>query len=336
MKLLKTLGTVLTIAALSTSPGYAANECKAKYGYGQNKTSTVHMNAGQTKTVNKNNVAWVQNKKAREIKIKVTKMVPKFPFGFKASGTKWVALSNNGNIDPPTAPHAPYPSGVKLYKISCKPNSSSSGGTSPTQSGRIIVGSEGAITTLPSIPKIRPLQPAEIAIAKSVYGNSINLNMVKVTNTIGFGSRAWTTNTPPFYTVNVGVAAFENFTGTWAGLLVHELGHVWQGQHGIPFMSNSAVHQTLSVIQNGGSPGGAYKYVSGKQWNTYNSEQQASIITDWFRKGKLQSDKRYPYIRDNVRPGLPNATTHFPKFNTRQHRQSKKSSTQQKRSRSRR
>ncbi len=338
MNHVKALGSVLSIIALCTSPVYAANECQAKYGYGQNKTTTVHINAGQTKSINKSQVSWVQNKKAREIKIKVTKMVPKLPFGFHASGQKWVPLSLYGNIDPPTAPLAPYPSGVTLYKIHCKANSPSSGGTtsggnSSGQSGSITI---GGMTTLPAIPQIRPLQPAEIAIAKSVYGNSINLNMVKVTNTVGFGSRAWTTNTPPFYTVNVGVAAFENFTGTWAGLLIHELGHVWQGQHGIPFMSNSAMHQTLSVIQNGGSPGGAYHYVSGKQWNTYNSEQQASIIAAWFRNGKLKSDILYPYIRDNVRPGLPNATTHFPKFRKRHQSQSKKSTTQRKRSRSRR
>jgi len=333
MKLVKIVWSALIIATLCTSPVYAANECRAKYGYGQNSTTTVNINAGQTKTINKNNVTWVQNKKSREIKVKVTKMVPKVPFGFKASGTKWVTLSSSGNIDPPLAPLMPYPSGVKLYKITCKANSSSGGGTTGGSSGSINL---GQIATIPLNPQIRALQPQELAIAKSVYGRSINFSMVKVTNTVGLQNRPWTTNTPPIYTINVGVTAFNGLTGGWAGLLIHELGHVWQGQHGIPFMSNSAVHQTLAAIQSGGNTGGAYQYVPGKQWSKYNSEQQASIIAKWYRNGQSKTDQLYPYIRDNVRPGLPHAITHFSAFKKQQKSSTKKSSTRQKRSRPRR
>ena len=204
MKRIPILCSALTIAAMCTTPVYAANECRAKYGYGQNNTRTVNINAGQTKTINKNNVTWVQNKKSREIKVRVTKMVPKLPFGFKASGTKWVTLSNAGNIDPPLAPLTPYPSGVKLYKIKCKANSSS-GGTTGGSSGSINLGN---LATIPLNPQIRSLQPQELAIAKAVYGKSINFSLVKVTNTVGLQKRPWTTNTPPIYTMNVGISGF--------------------------------------------------------------------------------------------------------------------------------
>ena len=168
------------------------------------------------------------------------------------------------------------------------------------------------VTTLPTNPSIRGLSNSEVSLAKSVYKSSLNYNMVKVTNTVGLGSRPWTTNTPPLYTINVGVEAYKNLaTGHWKSLLIHELGHVWQGQHFVPFMSNSAAHQILSAIQEGGNPGGAYSYKAGKQWNKYNVEQQASIVTAWYRKGRKTSHALYPYIRDNIRPGKPNANTKF-------------------------
>lgn len=170
----------------------------------------------------------------------------------------------------------------------------------------------GAVTTLPASPKTRRLNSAESSIARRVFGRSLNLGQVRVTNTVGLESRPWTTNTPPTYTVNVGTRAFQGMEAReYSGLLIHELAHVWQGQHGVPFMSNSALHQTLAAIESGGDTGKAYDFEPGKQWNKYNSEQQASIVERWFLDGRRQSSPLYPYIRDNVRPGRPNATTQF-------------------------
>jgi hypothetical protein len=115
------------------------------------------------------------------------------------------------------------------------------------------------------------------------------------------------------YTVNVGVAAYANLANSaWDQLLIHELTHVWQGQHAVPFMSNSALHQTLSAIENDGKTGAAYEYSPGQPWGQYNAEQQASIVEDWFIGGMHRSGSLYPYIRDNVRPGQPNAATVVP------------------------
>ena len=166
---------------------------------------------------------------------------------------------------------------------------------------------------------IRPLTGAEKKVASSVFGRSINLNTVKVTNTLGLDGRPWTTNSPPLYTINVGKKGYKSLLDGdgLKRLLIHELTHVWQGQHGVRFMSNSAYHQALSAIHNGGSTGGAYNYQPGKQWSQYNVEQQASIVEDWFQGGMKKTDPMYPYIRYNVRPGKPNATT---KFNQRKRR----------------
>ena len=184
-------------------------------------------------------------------------------------------------------------------------------GFQPETSGTTIGG--GVVTTVPNTgPKTRRLNSSEQRIARQVFGRSLNLGQVRITNTLGAQSRPWTTNSPPVYTVNVGPVAYKNLaTSTWSDLLIHELTHVWQGQHGVPFMANSAVHQTISAIQNGGDTGQAYDYSPGKQWRKYNSEQQASLVEDWFENGASRSDRLYPYIRDNVLPGKPKANTNF-------------------------
>lgn len=164
------------------------------------------------------------------------------------------------------------------------------------------------------IPKVRTLLPDEIALAKSVFQNTLNYSMVRVTNTLGLGERPWTTNSPPLYLLNVG-PAYPSLTADdkRKRLLIHELTHVWQAQHLVPITMNSAVHQTLSAINNGGDVSAAYSYTVGKSWGQYNIEQQASIVAHWFTPtnicfesgpcggGMKTTDSRYRYIRDNIR-----------------------------------
>jgi len=165
-----------------------------------------------------------------------------------------------------------------------------------------------------SLPKIRSLSTREKNLARSVFRNTINYNMVRITNTLGAGGRPWTTNTPPLYTINVG-SDYHGLTATKdrKRLLIHELVHVWQGQHLVPFTLNSAAHQALSVINNGGDVAAAYSYTVGKPWRKYNVEQQASIVEHWFTPANLcfengpcgggmkTTDPRYRYIRDHIR-----------------------------------
>ncbi len=180
------------------------------------------------------------------------------------------------------------------------------------ESGPALADDQGIETR--GVPKVRTLTPDEIALAKSVFQNTLNYSMVRVTNTLGLGARPWTTNSPPLYMLNVGgdypnLAADEDRKR----LLIHELTHVWQAQHLVPITMNSAVHQTLSAINNGGDVSAAYSYTVGKSWGQYNIEQQASIIAHWFTPtnvcfengpcggGMKSTDTRYRYVRDNIR-----------------------------------
>ncbi len=184
------------------------------------------------------------------------------------------------------------------------------------------VQSRGFLPNLPSpppAPKIRSLSTAEKNLAKSVFQNTINYDMVKITDTLGSGGRPWTTNAPPLYMINVG-GDYPNLIANddRRRLLIHELAHVWQGQHLVPFMLNSAAHQSLSAIHNGGDTAPAYSYTVGKSWGQYNVEQQASIVAHWFTPenicfengpcggGMKTTDSRYRYIRDNIRKNKVN------------------------------
>ncbi|MEO8326751.1 MAG: hypothetical protein ABI618_12925 [Nitrospirota bacterium] len=184
------------------------------------------------------------------------------------------------------------------------------------------VQSRGFLPNFPSpppAPKIRPLSTAEKNLAKSVFQNTINYDMVKITDTLGAGARPWTTNTHPLYMINVG-GDYPNLTANndRKRLLIHELTHVWQGQHLVPFMLNSAAHQSLSAINNGGDTAPAYSYTVGKSWGQYNVEKQASIVAHWFTPGNIcfenvpcgggmkTTDSRYRYIRDNIRKNKAN------------------------------
>lgn len=160
---------------------------------------------------------------------------------------------------------------------------------------------------------IRYLYGSEITLAQLVFQNSINLTIVRIQNDLGLGNRPWTSPPAPgvpFFILHVGSGYSGMATSTRRTLFIHELTHVWQGQHGFlyGYVFNSALHQTLSFIFNGGQVSQAYGYSPGLRWSQYATEQQASIVADWYSPyiGKQSTgDSRYRYIRDNIRPGNP-------------------------------
>jgi hypothetical protein len=92
--------------------------------------------------------------------------------------------------------------------------------------------------------------------------------------------------------------------------LVHEACHVWQGWQGAftwEYIFNSIYNQCLKG-------GAAYDIPDqpSAQWDHFGAEQQAGIVEGWVANGRhTTGDPYYPYIKSNVRPGLPHATTEF-------------------------
>lgn len=111
------------------------------------------------------------------------------------------------------------------------------------------------------------------------------------------------------YLMNVGPTGYADMTAN-AGLqslLVHEMTHVWQGHNAIfamTYVINSAYNQCKGMVVNGFNGRlDAYSYQPGRWFKTYNAEQQAHIVQDWFDSGEPQSGALWPYIRDNIRTG---------------------------------
>ena len=99
--------------------------------------------------------------------------------------------------------------------------------------------------------------------------------------------------------------------------LVHELTHVWQGEHADfqwSYVGNSVGHQCLQVI---GGPH-PYVYTTGSQWKDYGAEQQAKIVADFFKETQgafvgVPDNRNFPYIESNIRAGSAYGPTVFPK-----------------------
>jgi hypothetical protein len=103
-------------------------------------------------------------------------------------------------------------------------------------------------------------------------------------------------------------APYDGAMGEMAGSeLVHESTHVWQGHNGA--FSWGYVFNSLYYQAKCGS--NAYHVDESHlgQWDNYNVEQQGSIVEHWYSRGSSQTDRLYPYVRDNIRTGHPGAQT---------------------------
>ncbi len=195
----------------------------------------------------------------------------------------------------------------------------------------------------------RPLTTAEVALARTVFGNSIAYDRVAIT-TFDLGAPVTLMDAArdgkgPLYLINW----VEGFRTTLTpqdrpATLIHELTHVWQGQHGtLPplYIAQAAWAQVASGVRDvwrsgqwrgwDQHRGAAYVFNKGeigRDWSSFNAEQQASLVQSWFiperarvlRVGarmaritnfgdgvyggnRSEQDGRFPYIRDVIRPG---------------------------------
>ena len=100
------------------------------------------------------------------------------------------------------------------------------------------------------------------------------------------------------YLMNVG-EAYPEMSINNTDLLGHETTHIWQGKNST-FALSYVFSSCISQCARGGA---AYTYSPGGPWSSYNVEQQASIVEDWFVAGEPTSGKLWGYIRDHVRKG---------------------------------
>src|SRR5262249_8554996 len=100
------------------------------------------------------------------------------------------------------------------------------------------------------------------------------------------------------YLIKVG-SAYLDMSLFNKAMLVDARTDVWQGKNS--YLARSYVFD--SCISQCVRGSGAYGYTAGSNWYSYNAEQQASIVEDWFVSGEPTSGALWDYIRDYVRQG---------------------------------
>jgi hypothetical protein len=130
----------------------------------------------------------------------------------------------------------------------------------------------------------RPLTKGEIALAKSVFGSSIDYDAVYVSDKKFSGFHPEGVAMTPNGNLYMHGCYSDDYSAestSYQGLFIHEMTHVWQFQNKILAPMVEAVK--LSV-KHGFNYAAAYDYKldAAKDLLDYNMEQQASIVQDYF------------------------------------------------------
>ena len=178
-----------------------------------------------------------------------------------------------------------------------------------------------AIGAMRMMRSVRDLGGHEMRIARSVFENTIAYDRVFIGDGLGANSRPFTIpvpyTTPRKYLINAGENGYTGMSYRQQDkeLLIHELTHVWQGHHSTwawTVQGSSIYHQARH-----GDAAYDYDKSNYKDWSSYNPEQQAQIVEDWYRAASLEAndgksvdgkdwlmgedDPRFPYIELNIR-----------------------------------
>lgn len=147
-----------------------------------------------------------------------------------------------------------------------------------------------------SLVLTRKLSNQELQIAKSVFGDSINYDLVRINQWFG-NDRAFVT----LHTINVNPSKINTNTLEGKATLIHELTHVWQYEHlGAKYVADALIAQSGDGIKTGSYPPnigkpstngyayGGYTELQSRMdkaqgLNSFNLEQQAMIVEHYYK-----------------------------------------------------
>ena len=137
----------------------------------------------------------------------------------------------------------------------------------------------------------RPLYRWEVRLAREIFGNSINYRRIRVDSYSLLGPRQKHFCYVSFYMIN-SWGPMENST------FLHELTHIWQYEKfGAVYMPRAIKAQLSHKGYNYGGVATLRKYLKkGKDFLSFNLEQQGDIVSDYYR------------IRDGYQPRWGNAS----------------------------
>lgn len=149
----------------------------------------------------------------------------------------------------------------------------------------------------------RPLLPAEIALARPIFRNTIDYSRVRLIPT----------SIAQFTTVGNNIRVSNNFTISdpyHAETLIHELTHVWQYQHGgTSYISVSLAAQIGASLKTP-SRNFAYEYqiTPDKSFFSFLPEQQGLIVQNYFAMLRDRAEPRSPRSYRGNHPNLAACT----------------------------
>jgi len=182
----------------------------------------------------------------------------------------------------------------------------------------------------------RPLTRSEELLARKVFAASLPYDCVRFADAYlpGIDVPVTLASTPfrrrTIYTIHWGDGDVFDKGADACGnderaSLIHELTHVWQGHHGafaqgymLKSFAAQGFHGVRDVMTARRWRGWAchrrraYDYTRklGQSWKSFNVEQQAAIVEDWFREwmksglteaGEPTGDARHAYIEQHIR-----------------------------------
>jgi hypothetical protein len=136
----------------------------------------------------------------------------------------------------------------------------------------------------PDLPSGRPLTSGEIALLRSVFGNSIDYTQVRIRNEAYFPLLSDTLMTAVdghiYFPGSTYSDDFSTLPPGEVGDFFHEMTHIWQEQHGV----NVGFEALIGLFAGGGDYNKLYPYLlePGRNFQDYNIEQQGEIVEDYF------------------------------------------------------
>ena len=88
----------------------------------------------------------------------------------------------------------------------------------------------------------------------------------------------------------------SGYSEQMADVFVHELTHVWQ--YSRPYAEAWDIAARCVHAQ---KIGAGYHFTAGKPWDSYNLEQQASIVEKWNEQGRKEDHELFPYVHYIIR-----------------------------------
>jgi hypothetical protein len=155
--------------------------------------------------------------------------------------------------------------------------------------------------------QFRKLSSTEIGLAQGVFQDSLPAWWrISISDGLGYNDRPFTIEVGFEFQLHLGPLVFPDASlatvlpgyTKYRNILIHELTHVWQYYHGYWVIPRSLWANSRF--------GKDYRYTvtPDDAWDTFNVEQQAQMVEEWFDAGKSTSDDRFVYVDKIIRPGI--------------------------------